>query len=57
MKKFYALAVVIIVLTLMAGRLYIDNSYCSLCLSRGYDLLVTAPEYFSSIPSIVPSLF
>ncbi len=57
MKKTYALALVIIVLTLMAGRLYIDNRYCSLCLSRGYELLVTAPGYFSSVPSIVPGLF
>ncbi len=57
MKKFYALAVVMILLTLMAERVSIDDRYCSLCLSRGYELLVTSPEYFSSIPSIVPGLF
>jgi hypothetical protein len=57
MKKIYALTIVFIVLTLIAGGLSIDNNYCSLCLSQGYDLLVTSPEYFSSISTIVPGLF
>jgi hypothetical protein len=57
MKKFYALAVALTLLTLTVARLYIDNRYCSLCLSQGYDLLVTSSEYFSLIPSIVPGLF
>jgi hypothetical protein len=55
MKKFYALTAVLAVLTLAAARSYIDNRYCSLCLSRGYELLVTSPEYFSSIPSPIMS--
>jgi hypothetical protein len=51
------LAIVLILISLALTKLHIINQYCSLCLSRGYELLVTAPEYFSSIPSIVPDLF
>jgi len=57
MKKYSVLTIVFILVSLTLTKLHIINHYCSLCLSQGYDLLVTAPEYFSHIPLNVPGLF
>jgi hypothetical protein len=57
MKKYSALAIVLTLVSLTLTKLHIVNHYCSLGFSRGYDLLVTAPAYFSHIPLNVPGLF
>jgi hypothetical protein len=57
MKKYSVLTIVFILVSLTLTKLHIVNHYCSLGFSRGYDLLVTAPAYFSLIPLNVPGLF
>jgi len=58
MKKLVPLITVIGAATITAARLLLAKEYCLVCFNKGYEVMSTAPDYFTdSFVTALPSLF
>jgi hypothetical protein len=57
MKKWIPLIIVLVTFIAAGGKFLAAKKYGALCLSQGYELLTSSPEYFNAISSIVPGLY
>ena len=58
MKRLVPLFIVIAVVTFAFARLLLAKEYCLLCFNKGYEVMSTAPDYFTdSFVTALPSLF
>jgi len=58
MKKLLPLIIMFAVLFAAGGKLLTAKQYCLLCLIKGYDAVVSAPDYFTeTVFTVLPSLY
>jgi hypothetical protein len=58
MKKWIPLIIVLVTFIAAGGKFLAAKQYCSLCLSQGYENLVSAPAYFcDTVVTVLPALF
>jgi len=58
MKKLLPLIILFAILSIAGSKLILAKQYCQLCLVRGYDAVVSAPNYFTdAFVTVLPSLF
>ena len=58
MKKWIPLLIVFGLFVAVGGKFLAAKQYCSLCLSQGYENLVSAPAYFcDTVITAQPGLF
>jgi hypothetical protein len=58
MKKWIPLLIVLGLFVAVGGKFLAAKQYCTLCLSQGYENLVSAPDYFcDTVVTVLPALF